>query len=434
MRRIIVGILFIVGMAAGYGVPAQAGELDVLVDKLVEKNVLTLVEGQIILDETRQQVARDLATQKSDFVPEWAQRISLNGDFRLRYQYERRKNDTEGRTRGRYRFRLGGEGQVTDGFKVGFGLATGGTDARSTNQTFNNDGTGAFTTPDIRLDYAFAEYQPMSKLSIVGGKFKMKNYLYTPTDMLWDSDINPEGGSLHWGDSLAGIEDTDYWFNTGVWVLEHNDQVDVPDPFMVYAQAGVSNKAEILDKSVDSKFAATFYTFPGLHGSSLANSGGTNSTGAGGVLGSDYTSLGLSTEIGVKELLGGILPFSMDERIAFIGDFIHNFDDDTTVDKEKTTGWTLGTKFGHKKVKDPGSWQMKYLFTVLGKDAFPDAFPDSDRGFGGGTNIKAHEVALTYAWKKNVTLGLDYYISDHYAKSGSDDHEHLIQADMAYKF
>jgi len=318
-------------------------------------------------------------------------------------------------------------------FKVGFGLATGGTDPKSTNQTFNLDGGESFGTPDIRLDYAFGEYQPISNFKVVAGKFKMKPYLWKPADMLWDGDINPEGMSMHWEDRLADVADTDYWVNGGVWSLEHNDQDDRPDPFMTYVQAGVKNKAEVLDKSVDTKLAATFYKFNGAHGNDFTDSEGGNSTGAGGVLGSDYTSLGLSTEVGVKELFGG-LPLKLDERIAFIGDFIHNFDDELIGD-EKTTGWTLGAKFGHKKVKKPGSWQMKYLYVVLGADAFPDAFPDSDRGFGGETDIESHEVAWKYAWRKNVTLGLDYYQTRHYARSsGNDDTEHVLQADLALKF
>ncbi|MCK5083156.1 MAG: putative porin [Candidatus Omnitrophica bacterium] len=432
MKRIFVGVFLLLSFLVSCPSVSQAGEMDILVDKLVEKGILSPVEAQIILDETKQQVAKELAEQKSYAAPSWTQKIKLKGDFRLRYQYERRNADSEGRTRGRYRFRLGGIGEVTDQFKVGFGLATGGSDPKSTNQTFNNDGGQSFVTPDIRLDYAYFEYQPMSKFMMAAGKFKMKPYLWKPTDMLWDSDINPEGVSAHWEDVLAGVDDTDYWLNTGVWQLEHNDQDDRPDPFLPYVQVGVKNKSEILKKDVDTKLAATFYSFQGLHGNDLTDSEGGNSTGTGGVLGSDYTSLGLSAEVGVRNLFGG-LPFKADDRIAFIGDFIHNFDDDLIGD-EKTTGWTLGAKFGHKKVKKPGSWQAKYLYVVLGADSFPDAFPDSDRGFGGETNIKSHEVAWKYALRKNVTLGLDYYQTRHYAKSGSNDVEHLVQADIALKF
>ncbi len=209
MKRIFVGVFLLLSFLALYPSVSQAGEMDILVDKLVEKGILSPVEAQIILDETKQQVSKELAEQKSYAAPSWTQKVKLKGDFRLRYQYERRNADTEGRTRGRYRFRLGGEGQVIDQFKVGFGLATGSDDPKSTNQTFSGDGSRTFGTPDIRLDYAFGEYQPLSNFKVAFGKFKRKPYLWAPTDMLWDSDINPEGASLHWEDALASVDNTD---------------------------------------------------------------------------------------------------------------------------------------------------------------------------------------------------------------------------------
>ena len=72
---------------------------------------------------------------------------------------------------------------------VGFGLASGGDDPRSTNQTF----TDSFSHKGIRIDLAFAEYRPAPWLALIGGKFK--NPLWIPSDWLWDSDIRPEGGA-----------------------------------------------------------------------------------------------------------------------------------------------------------------------------------------------------------------------------------------------
>jgi len=193
----------------------------------------------------------------------------------------------------------------------------------------------------------------------------------------------------------------------------------------------IKSKGKILEKSIDTKSSVTFYDFQGLRDNNLSGTGGTN-TAPGGLLQSDYTSITLSTEAGVKELFGG-LPLKADERIAVFGDFVHNFDDEVIGDT-KTTGWAVGGKFGHKKVKKPGSWQMKYIYAVLGADAWPDAFPDSDRGFGGDTDIQSHEVAWKYALRKNVSLGLDYYQSRHYATRATKDTEHIVQADIALKF
>ncbi|MCA9401696.1 MAG: putative porin, partial [Candidatus Omnitrophica bacterium] len=171
---------------------SRAGEIDLLLDKLVEKGVLSSVEASIIADETKQEVSKDVATGKSYAVPEWVQKMKFKGDIRIRHQYERRHNDSEPRNRGRVRLRFGVEADVIEKVKVGFGLATGGTDPRSTNQTFQN----TFDSPDIRLDYAYAQYAPIQEVTVVAGKFPRKDYLWAPTDLLWDGDINPEGGSI----------------------------------------------------------------------------------------------------------------------------------------------------------------------------------------------------------------------------------------------
>jgi hypothetical protein len=75
---------------------------------------------------------------------------------------------------------------------------------------------------------------------------------------------------------------------------------------------------------------------------------------------------------------------------------------------------------------------MKYSRVVLGKDAWPDFLPDSDR-LGGNTNIISHEAALEYLWKENITLGIDYYNSDNYAGT-TKNREQLVQGDIVFKF
>ena len=72
------------------------------------------------------------------------------------------------------------------------------------------------------------------------------------------------------------------------------------------------------------------------------------------------------------------------------------------------------------------------MYAELGKDAWLDALPDSDRYDPGRTDIKSHEVVLKYALKKNIILGLDYYNSDRIKSSKNRDQ--LIQADVVFKF
>jgi hypothetical protein len=92
------------------------------------------------------------------------------------------------------RYRLGVIAKLTDGWEIGGGLASGSNDQRSTNQTFDN----AFSTKNINLDYGYMQYQFSNGVKAIAGEFGRKNYLWAPTDVMWDSDINPEGLLLNY--------------------------------------------------------------------------------------------------------------------------------------------------------------------------------------------------------------------------------------------
>ncbi len=401
-----------------------AGEIDVLLETLVQKDIITPFEAQIIKDETKQQVAEEISQGTHPTLPSWVQKMKLKGDLRVRYQYERDASDTDAKERGRVRYRLGLMTKAGD-VDVGAGIASGGGDPRSTNQTFSN----TFETGDLRLDYAYVNYVPpyAKDVELVAGKFERKKYLWAPTDMLWDGDINPTGGSLHAqgkilnNSGMALIDNTDYIFNTGVWVMDENSHSDKGAPFLYYTQAGLEYKEE----KMDAKLAATYYAFDNVQNRTLDYSAETN-TGATTALEYDYDSFGYSAEFGVREAFGG-LPLQIDDRIAFFADYIVNIDRNI----EQRHGWAFGMKLGHQKVKKQGTWQLKYQFVNLQRDAFLDTFPDSDRR-SGETDVISHEVILNYALKKNIIFGIDYYQNDRIKRS--EDLDHLLQVDLVVKF
>ena len=65
---------------------SYAGEIDLLLQKLVDKGVLTAGEAQQIGTETKEQVKSEIAKGKYSSLPEWVQNIKMKGDFRVRYQ------------------------------------------------------------------------------------------------------------------------------------------------------------------------------------------------------------------------------------------------------------------------------------------------------------------------------------------------------------
>lgn len=397
---------------------AAATQVDSLIEKLVEKGILDKSEARNL----KMEIAEDAKVIQEDaakaVVPDWVKNTKVKGDVRLRYQYERRENDTESRTRGRLRFRLGIENNPIKEVKVGVGLATaevGSTtdDARSTNMTF----TDGFRRGDIRLDYAFAEYQPAPWAKVIGGKFVKSDYLWTTSDMLWDSDINPAGASVHLEHKV--VEPLTAFMNAGSWVIDENNKTDRTDPFVVYSQGGVKYKEGVLDAALTGQY----YGFNGVKGITVDGTSSSN-TLTGSVLKYDYDSIGASAEVGVKKPAES-LPI---ERIAIFGDYIQNVD---LYKDDEGKGFAFGAKIGDEKVGGPKQWQLKYQFTNLGKDAFVDAFPDSDR-LGGATDVRGHEWELTIGLAKNISLGFDYY-QDQRIKATKNP-QRIAQADLNIKF
>ena len=423
IRSIVAATMVVCGLLlSGSALAANDAMLELL--KVLRENGTINEEAYSVLknyaaaDEERNDAKIDEVTEekvakvsKSTDKLKWAEKFKLKGDLRLRHQTEQFKGDDDpGRTRWRYRYRLGIEGTVNDKVKVGAGIASGGDDPRSTNETLDDQ----FETKDARLDYAYAEYKPFDWLSVVGGKFKRKPYLWNPTDLLWDGDIRPEGGSVHlkFKNSLGTA-----YGNAGYWVLdEFGGEED--DPYMWFAQAG----HKFGSGNFFGNAAVTVYQFSELEGEPILgehSSGGNTADGSGNYM-FDYDSVGLSAELGMKNVFLG------DKMVAIFGDYIKNSDSD------EDTGYAFGFKFGDKKVKTLHDWQFKYIYADLEEDAWLDFLPDSDR-FGGATGITAHEFALKYGLGKHVYLGLDYYDAESEIP-GSDDSESLLQTDLVFKF
>ena len=390
---------------------AFAGETDVLIRKLVEKGILTPYEAQIVVDETKQEVAKQNSKGANEMLPTWIQTTKLKGDFRFRYQHDHAKRtaatsnnpDTD---RARIRMRLGVETRPNDRLAVGVGLATGKDDAttesadqaRSTNQTLTN----GFSKSSLALDYAYAQYTPAPWATLVMGKFK--NPLWEPGDLIWDTDINPAGGAVKLDHQLSS--NLSAFLNAGVLTISEVTSLSGASkkwasPTMYVAQPGV---VWDINDTASLKGAVSYYAHTGINNKQLYGSAGTNTNTTGsatGLLAYKYTELNPSVELTVKEPLkamGIALPY-----LAVFGEYVNNM-----AVQDRNTGFMTGLKFGVEKIAAFGDWQFRYNYAMLGRDAVLDILPDSDR-FGGKTGIRAHEGMFDFGLGKNTWLGLDYY-------------------------
>jgi hypothetical protein len=122
--------------------------------------------------------------------------IKFSGDLRLRFEPffgggAANATVPDPRMRERYRLRFNVNSKITDDFAVGFTVASGDFgDPISTNSTE----TGFFTRKPINIDKAFGVYNPhyFRPLTLTVGKF---GYTWQRTELTWDNDLNPEGGS-----------------------------------------------------------------------------------------------------------------------------------------------------------------------------------------------------------------------------------------------
>jgi hypothetical protein len=327
----------------------------------------------------------------------------MKGDFRLRYQYDHTKLSAGGaasdQQRARIRLRLGTEAKVNDKLKVGVGISTGTTtDPRSTNITLGNSSA----KKSIVLDYAYAEYAPKPWVTLFGGKFK--NPLWEPGDLIWDTDITPEGGAAQFTYKLN--PQTSLFANTGVLIVGSTaaDSTDDADPVMYTVQTGLNQS--LFDSNVNLKGAVSYYGFTGTKNKALTGSAGTNTNTTGtatGLLLKDYKNITPAIEIAIKEpfkRIGLSLPY-----FAVFGEYVKNIAPDATV---RNTGYMAGLKFGVEKVEKWADWQFGYNYAMLGKDSVLDILPDSDR-YGGRTGMRSHEVKFDFGLGKNTWLGIDGY-------------------------
>ncbi|MBN2601165.1 MAG: putative porin [Candidatus Marinimicrobia bacterium] len=401
------GMLFRIGITILLLVQFSAAtEIDRLVRELVKKGVIDPATAQELLTLTEQDVKKSLAMGEVETVPKWTQVISMKGDFRYRTQWEQ-KEDGDPRLRNRLRYRLGGQAQVSPGWQVGFGLATGGTDPRSTNATLEN----MFETKGIMLDYAYGTYIAPRYLTVTAGKFANKLALWKSSDLLWDSDISVEGISTQ-------LAYRDIYLNSGYLILdEYKAQAD---PAMTYIQPGI---AMTLHERYDIKGSLIAYSFNNLLGEMPDHSSKTNSftiDTSGNPIGLKYKykNLGFSGSFGINNL---IFPY-----VGVYTELIKNIELD-----EDNTGYLFGLYFGAKKVAYRKDWQLKYCYRYLEKDAWLDFLPDSDT-YGGATDIKGHELIFEYGLSKNVSASIDYYKISGILDSTKP--QQLMQMDFNFKF
>ena len=385
-------------------------------------------------------------------LPGWLERISLDGDIRLRYELDSYPynypldnappyvfkggvlrnvnsvdNTTDNRSRFRIRARLGANAKVNEWLAAGIRMTTGSaSDPVSANQTLNSkDSKFSFT-----LDRAFLKAQASSTTAFTGGRFANP---WFSTDLVWDPDFAFDGLAAHFN---SGLSDRWSTFGTlGIFALEEVQSSDTnraKDKWMWGMQAGVEWESAA-QSSV--RVGAALYDFKNVEGrTNTLIPGDTTYDGTvpafrqkgnntfdiykGGVTscgtGTNNSGCGLASKFREINLTAQVdWAIFAPVHVILSGDYVKNIGFDANEIflrtgnsyEEETKGHQLKLTVGMTDTAKKGDWQVFAGQKRLEADAVLDAYTDSDFHLG-GTDTKGWFIGTHYGLGKNTWLGL----------------------------
>lgn len=407
---------------------------------------------EIVKNEIRDEIREEVIAQaKSErwaepgSLPEWLDRITWEGDIRLRYQGDYYSEDnipapiyntvigndldntTEDEQRFRYRARLGMLAKISEKWGAGFRITTGNTtNPVSTNQTLGTyDNRSAIT-----LDRAYLRWDPSVRWQASGGRIPNP---YFSTDLLWDEDLTFEG--------FAGSFKPQFrpgwrgFLTAGYYLIEYTESTsETPDPdtkTLIGLQAGTDLD---LNSQAKIRLGIAYYDYQNIEGKpntslfseannwtapafrqkgntvfNIDNDGDPNTNLY--ALASQFELLNLtaSAELGYFE------PYVI--RVS--ADYAKNlgFDSNEIEDRtgftleEATTAYKLGLSLGKQTLQNFGDWQAFFSYRYLEADSVLDAFSDSDFHLG-GTDAEGYELGGTFAFDRRVWMRVRWLSAD----------------------
>ena len=334
----------------------------------------------------------------------WTEAMRWKGDFRYRYE-SFNIEDAPNRHRNRVRARAALIADITPTIEVGLGLASGGDDPVSSNQTLGGGGS----TKEIRMDLAYFDWSGLSNTHIVGGKFS--NYIHRSgkNGLLWDGDWRPEGTGIKWDNGRIFAN------GLGTWIESDSKK---GQSFAYLTQAGF--RIPIGDN-------ARLTAGVGYH---VFDTKGSDS-----FFGDDNDFFGNSFNPVTKTYLHNYEELELFADLSFelfghpsqiFGNFVQN-----QAVNEFDTAFAMGFKYGQAKNK--GQWEFGYVYQDLEADSVLGLLTDSDFG-GGGTDSKGHVLKGSFAIYKNFNAKFTYFINDIDLKSGEPKDFNRLQLDLSFKY
>nr|WP_236097226.1 putative porin [Pseudomonas aeruginosa] len=260
---------------------------------------------QVVRDQIRDEVKAEVMTQakaenwaQPNAFPDWASRISFDGDVRLRYEsrsfgngnsnqitdfaelnddgpYDVNPNTSSGlppllNTREdrdsllRLRARFGLKAALSESWSAGIRIGTGSdNNPVSTTQTLG----GGFGKKDLWLDQGYLTWKPSERLSLTGGRIANP---FLSTDLLYSNDLNFDGVAAIFNQPLS--RDVSLFGTVGAFPVEYSsdtassngfDKEDSDNKWMYGAQLGATWK---INPQHSLTGALAYYRFDDIEG------------------------------------------------------------------------------------------------------------------------------------------------------------------------
>jgi hypothetical protein len=442
-----------VATVASSVINGSAQSVDSLLNKLVDKGVITAAEASELRRETDQDFSKAYAAKSG--MPAWVSTLKFNGDVRGRYESFYYDNPAGvDRHRFRYRLRFGVTATLADNFEAGMRLTSSesvggfGGDPISGNTTFADNGSKKF----IYLELAYAKWSPLRNDDWLGSVTigKMENP-FAFSELVFDPDYTPEGFGL-----LLAYQITETHrakLHGGAFVLDEIGSQS-EDPWLYGVQV-----------RLDSKWSQRWSSSAGVGWVSIENEQALANTvngsapvpnqNRGNTRGpSSDTSVGALTDALVYNfhpvIADAAVTLTLDKfrgynapfPIKLAAEFMHN-----PVGGAENNAWAAGITFG--KAGKAGLWEFGYRYKYLEADAWYEELVDSDfgayyqtaptggsTGYGAGTNVKGHVFKAAYSPYAALTLGVTAFFTEliNPSPAASESKTTRIQMDASLKF
>ncbi|WP_454866659.1 putative porin [Pseudomonas umsongensis] len=425
------------GLLLAISVPASAAVDAKLLDMLKANGSITNaqyseLQAELARDQKDQQIARQAQQETNEQIAAtakktnelstfdqklaWAAKTQFKGDVRFRQEnvHNDGVSNNKDQDRQRIRARLGAFSEINPQVDTGIRIATGSSDdARSTNQDLNN----YFDKKQIWLDLGYVDYHPdaIKNLHVIGGK--MLQPWVSMGDIIWDSDINPEGLALTYKYPLGN---TELFGSAGHYTLKDNvDGEGVQFKHDLRLYAGQLGARFAITDNLKMTVGGSLYAYDNDEDSTCTASTSPCALAVNGNTPGEQFRLWE----GFSQIDIGGLPMPL----SLYGQYVHNAE----ASNDKDTGWLAGVK---TKVYGFG---LDYNYRDVQQNAVVGAFTDSDFA-NGFTGSRGSKLKVSYELDKNFTLGATYFMANSDYTNASvnlkDSDINTLQLDAEAKF